>query len=174
MNIDDGVMPLEPTETKGSWQQDSDQALDGIERFIEQMGVSSQEDGIPRIAGRILGYFIIYGGPVSFAQLADELQVSRGSVSTNARILTNFGFIERISKPGDRQDYYQLAQSPFLKLLEGYMEKMRRMQEIFKQADESIPVHMSATHERLNVMKRFYTLAVESNDQLLRQLRRSE
>lgn len=155
------------------WQE-SDEALGGIERFIEQMGMSSQADGIPRIAGRILGYFIVYGGPVSFAQLAKELQVSRGSVSTNARTLVSYGFIERVTKPGDRQDYYQLAKSPFVRLLEGYLVKLRRMQEIFLQADKDIPSQMEATHQRLVQMKLFYTLALESNDKLLEQLRQTE
>lgn len=173
MSVDDSVLPLEHSEPEGLWQESSDD-LDGIQRFIEQMGMSSQADGIPRIAGRILGYFIIYGGPVSFAHLAKELQVSRGSVSTNARTLTAFGFIERVTKPGDRQDYYQLAESPFVKLLEGYMEKMRRMEEIFLQADNNIPAHMHATHQRLGQMKQFYTLAIQSNDKLLEQLRQSE
>ena len=147
MSVDDSGVAPQHGEPGVLWQESSE-ALGGIERFIEHMGMSSQEDGLPRIAGRILGYFIVYGGPVSFAQLANELQVSRGSVSTNARTLVSFGFIERVTKPGDRQDYYQLAQSPFVRLLEGYMLKLRRMQEIFLQADNDIPAHMDATHKR--------------------------
>lgn len=148
--------------------------LDGVERFIEQMGMSAQSDGGARIAGRISGYFIVHGGPVSFAQLATELKISRGSVSTNARILVAIGFIERVTKPGDRQDYYQLASSPFLRMIEGYMVRMRRMQDILVQASSNIPEDMTTTHKRLAQMSHFFEAAVRSNDQLLQDLGQSE
>jgi len=153
-------------------QQPSPQvSLDeGIGRFIEQMGLSAQRDGVARIAGRLFGYFIVHGGPVSFAHLAEELQVSRASVSTNARTLAALGIIERVTRPGDRQDYYQLAESPFLRMIESYIARMRAMQEILKQADQSIPQDMTATHRRLAQMSDFYKVAVESNEQMLKEL----
>lgn len=160
------------TTPDSSWHPDA--AGDGVERFIEQMGLSAQADGVPRIAGRIFGYFIVHGGPVSFAQLAKELQVSRASVSTNARTLAAIGFIERVTRPGDRQDYYQLAQSPFLRLLEGYMVRMRHMQTILAQANGAIPAEMVATHNRLAQMSHFYEVAVRSNEQLIKELGQSE
>lgn len=143
---------------------------DGISRFIEQMGLVAQGDGVARIAGRLFGYFIVHGGPVSFAVLAEALQVSRASVSTNARTLVSIGMIERVTRPGDRQDYYQLAESPFLRMIETYLTRMRKMQEILQQADQSIPPHMTATHRRLGQMSDFYSVAVQSNEQMLKEL----
>jgi len=147
---------------------------DGVTRFIEQMGLSAQTDGVPRIAGRIFGYFVINGGPISFTQLAQELQVSRASVSTNVRILASIGFIERVALPGDRQDYYQLAASPFLRMIESYLLRMQRMQGILGAAIRNIPQDMQDTHQRLRQMDHFYEVAVRSNRQLLDELGRSE
>ncbi len=144
--------------------------FDGVTRFIEQMGMSAQQDGVARIAGRLFGYFIVHGGPVSFGQLADELQISRASVSTNTRTLAAIGMLERVTMPGDRQDYYQLASSPFLRMIETYLARMRAMQQILQQADDNIPAHMEATHGRLAQMRRFYDAAVQSNEQLLKEL----
>lgn len=146
----------------------------GVTRFIEQMGLSAQADGVPRIAGRIFGYFVINGGPISFTQLAQELQVSRASVSTNLRILASIGFIERVALPGDRQDYYQLAASPFLRMIESYLLRMQRMQGILGAAIRDIPQNMQDTHQRLRQMDHFYEVAVRSNRQLLDELGRSE
>lgn len=146
------------------------ETIDPIVRFIEQMGLHTQGDGAPRIAGRIVGYFIVHGGPVSFAQLAQELQVSRASVSTNARTLANFGMIEKVTRPGDRQDYYQLAASPYLRMIEAYLLRMRAMQTLLQQADDTIPSDMHATHSRLAQMRHFYEAAVQSNEQLLKDL----
>ncbi|MBC54896.1 MAG: MarR family transcriptional regulator [Gammaproteobacteria bacterium] len=147
---------------------DSDR--DGVSYFIEQMGLTSQTDGLPRIAGRIAGYFIIYGGPVSFAQLAEQLKVSRGSVSTNARMLVSIGFIEKVTVPGDRQDYYQLSDAPFLRMIDGYLQRMRHMQTIVETADRKIPAQLPDTKKRLQQMRHFYREAVLSNEQLLAQL----
>ncbi len=143
---------------------------DGIGRFIEQMGLYAQGDGVARIAGRLFGYFIVHGGPVSFADLAEALQVSRASVSTNARTLVSIGMIERVTRPGDRQDYYQLAESPFSRMIETYIARMRAMQEILQQADRTIPQNMAATHRRLAQMSDFYSVAVQSNEQMLKEL----
>ncbi len=177
-NVINGARGIDPSESLFSGGHipgtEVSNELDGVERFIEQMGMSAQSEGGARIAGRISGYFIVHGGPVSFAQLANELKISRGSVSTNARILVSIGFIERVTKPGDRQDYYQLASSPFLRMIEGYMARMRRMQDILVQANNSIPEDMTATHKRLAQMSHFFEAAVRSNDQLLKDLGRSE
>lgn len=151
-----------------STRQDSD--IDGVSYFVEQMGLTSQTDGLPRIAGRIAGYFIIHGGPVSFAQLAEELKVSRGSVSTNARMLVTIGFIEKVTIPGDRQDYYQLSDAPFLRMIDGYLQRMRHMQIIVETADNNIPANLVDTKKRLQQMRHFYREAVLSNELLLQRL----
>lgn len=157
-------------ETTKDWDGDHAEQVDPIVRFIEQMGVQAQGDGVPRIAGRIIGYFIVHGGPVSFAQLAQELQVSRASVSTNARTLSDYGMIEKVTRPGDRQDYYQLATSPYLRMIEAYLQRMKAMQGLLQQADETIPSNMHGTHSRLAQMRHFYETAVQSNEQLLKDL----
>ena len=157
-------------EINNEWDGDHAETVDPIVRFIEQMGVQAQGDGVPRIAGRIIGYFIVHGGPVSFAQLAQELQVSRASVSTNARTLSDFGMIEKVTRPGDRQDYYQLATSPYLRMIEAYLQRMKSMQGLLQQADEAIPSNMRGTHSRLAQMRHFYETAVQSNEQLLKDL----
>lgn len=174
MNIERNHDVTDMKRTEEELQNSDLASLDGVSRFIEQMGLSTQADGVPRIAGRIFGYFVIHGGPISFTQLAQELQVSRASVSTNVRILASIGFIERVALPGDRQDYYQLAASPFLRMIESYLLRMQRMQGILDAAISSIPQHMQETHQRLRQMGHFYEVAVRSNRQLLDELGRSE
>ena len=85
--------------------------------YVECMGLHFEADGMPRIAGRILGLFILEGGPLSFAALAERLKISRASVSTNTRLLAEMGVIERTSVSGERQDYFRMADSPYVCLL---------------------------------------------------------
>lgn len=147
----------------------SDQAA---EAFIESMGLSAQADGLPRIAGRMWGFFIIYGGPISFADLAEKLQVSRGSISTNARILRDLGIIERVTRPGDRQDYYCLADEPYDRLLEGYVERMRKTVDKVEQAQKSLPAEWQEAQKRLAEMHRFYHAGADSTEALITALRK--
>lgn len=149
-------------------QDDPNQAA---EVFIESIGLSAQADGLPRIAGRMWGFFIIYGGPISFADLAEKLQVSRGSISTNARILRDLGFIERVTRPGDRQDYYTLAEDPYDRLLEGYVERMRKTVSKVEQAQKALPEDWHAAHRRLAEMYRFYHAGADSTQALIMALR---
>ncbi len=76
------------------------------QQFVEKIGAVAQSEGMPRIAGRLFALLIFEGRWFSFGELADVLEVSRGSVSSNVRLLVNLGVIKRASRPGDRQDYF--------------------------------------------------------------------
>lgn len=76
---------------------------------IERMALLFERDGLPRIAGRVLGYLLLSPEPCSLDELAEALQVSKSSVSTDARLLGRMGAVERVTIPGDRRDYYRVA-----------------------------------------------------------------
>src|SRR5690349_5908934 len=81
--------------------------------FIEQMGLSAETGGLPRIAGRLFGLLLLSPGPRSLDEIAAALGVSKGSVSTDARLLLRHGWLRRVSRPGDRRDYYEMAPDCF-------------------------------------------------------------
>ena len=83
--------------------------LRGRAQLIERMGLAAEADGLPRIAGRLFGALLLSDEPRSLDELAEALGVSKGSVSTDARRLLERGVVERVARPGDRRDYYQLA-----------------------------------------------------------------
>lgn len=132
-----------------------------IETFIERMGLSIEADGLPRIAGRMMGFFVIHGGPMSFAEIAERLQVSRGSVSTNARLLAGLGVIERVSLPGDRQDYYQLRERPYVRLIEGHIQRQQAMEVLVREVREQIPVSSKPMRARLRELHGFHKTTVQ-------------
>lgn len=138
-------------------------------RFIEQMGLVCEYDNMPRIAGRALGLLIIEEGPFSLRDLADRLQVSRASVSTNARMLTELGFIDHVARPGDRQDYYQLAEDPFRRMLEGKVKGLLKMVSVFSEAADAFPRDREAAIERLREMAAFHQAAADTVTELIEQ-----
>lgn len=133
------------------------------ERFIEGQGLSAQGDGLPRIAGRMLGLMIYDGRAYSFGELATELRVSRGSVSTNARLLETLGALERVTRPGDRQDYFQLSEDPYSRILEGALERAERSRRTIEKAHTALPATGHAgPRGRLREYESFYRTIVEA------------
>ena len=107
--------------------------------MAEALGLILQNDGLPRIAGRLLGVFVLHGGPFSFSDLCEKLQVSRGSISTNTRLLETLGTIERVSKPGERQDFFRLAEEPYAQLIERWIGRSRKARETVDRAASAVP-----------------------------------
>jgi DNA-binding transcriptional regulator GbsR (MarR family) len=98
-----------------------------VQRFVERAGLLWENDGLPRIAGRIYGLMLINEDALSLDEIAEALDVSKASVSTDTRLLERMGFIERVSKPGDRKDYYQHTEGSFERAI---AERIRRMHEL--------------------------------------------
>ena len=80
-----------------------------IERFVEEVGVMLElEAGAPRMVGRVLGWLLVCEPPgQSAAELAEQLQASRGSISTATRVLLRMGLLERLRLRGERFDRFQ-------------------------------------------------------------------
>lgn len=127
--------------------------------FIERMGLSAQADGLPRIAGRIFGYFIIHGGPCNLAALSEALQVSRASISTNARLLRDLGVLEIVALPGDRQVYYRLTEQHCQRMLEGYIKRMATLGDDLAAAQDGLPGDWAGAQQRLQEMYDFVDIA---------------
>lgn len=85
---------------------------DDLRKFIDKMGVFYEGLGIPYIGGRILGLMLISENPVSTDEIRSLLKVSRSSISNNMTMLTKIGCAELVRVPGDRKEYYVLANDP--------------------------------------------------------------
>lgn len=141
-----------------------------VNQFIEDMGIISQGDGFPRIAGKILGLLLIEVGPYSFSEIAQRLEVSRGSISTNTRLLESLQVIDRVSKKGQRGDYFQLAQDPYAKLLQGVSQRMEKSINVLQKTRDALPIDWQQSQTRLHDLQQFYTEYLKSMSTLIEQL----
>jgi DNA-binding transcriptional regulator GbsR (MarR family) len=105
-----------------------------ISQFIENMGLHYQHYGLSRISGRILGLLLVTPQPISSEEMAEALQVSRSSVSTNLRTLLMTGLIEKVSLPGNRVDFFTLTPGLWQKALELRMAAIMPLKTIAEQA----------------------------------------
>ena len=142
------------------------------ERFIERMGMFVEADGMPRIAGRIFGFLLLQPGPCSLDDMADALGVSKASISTDARLLEQLGLLQRTARPGDRRDYYELADDVFARSLEVRLQRLQRFHSLIEEA-RSLPTRNPDVKARLDEMDRAYELAVTSLTEALERWERS-
>ena len=77
--------------------------------FVDAMGRHFEAEGVPRIGGRMFGFLLLRAEPCSLDDLSEQLEVSKASASTNARLLEDWALVQRTSLPGDRRDYYEVA-----------------------------------------------------------------
>jgi len=135
--------------------------------FIEGMGLILQSDGMPRIAGRLMGLFVLHGGPFSFTELAERLEISRGSVSTNTRLLEDLGVIERIALKGERQDYFRLAADPYAQIVERKRARSIRAQETILRNAETLSDIGPDGLGRVGELANFFGVLADATDRAL-------
>ncbi|QIE45294.1 MarR family transcriptional regulator [Pseudohalocynthiibacter aestuariivivens] len=124
--------------------------------FIEKIGLIAQGDGLPRIAGRVLGLLVWGGDAVAFGDIASQLQVSRGSVSTATRILEDRCLVRRVTKPGQRQDFFQLSDNPYASMMEGVATGLARAQHEIDNTLADIPDEATDVKARVAAYANFY------------------
>ena len=104
--------------------------------FIEDLGLFFEQEGLPRMAGRILGWLLVSDPPhQSMNQLVEALLASKASISNTTRMLIQIGLIERISLPGHRRDYFRIKPNAWHQLIK---EETVRLTAIRKLADRGL------------------------------------
>ena len=94
------------------------------QNFVEEVGIVFEQTGMPRMAGRILGWLLISDPPHQSAdQLTEALIASKGSISTTSRLLIRIGLIERMSLPGQRRDYFHIKPGASHQLLKDSLDQ---------------------------------------------------
>jgi DNA-binding transcriptional regulator GbsR (MarR family) len=135
--------------------------------FIEQLALIAEAEGLPRIAGRIVGLLVIRQEPVSFDEIVGQLKVSRGSVSTNTRLLESRGVVRRVSRLGERKDLFEAGPDFFERMLEQQLQRQRAAQRIAATARRNLPASQARAREALKQMEELSGLLVESTEKTL-------
>ncbi|MCB1405529.1 MAG: MarR family transcriptional regulator [Rhodobacteraceae bacterium] len=139
--------------------------------FIEKIGVIVQTEGLPRIAGRVLAILLFDGERLSFSQLAELLQVSRGSISSSVRLLETQQMIKRVAKPGDRQDYFQIVENAFPHLIEASVLRARRAAADIEDSLAEIPHSEEGPRRRVAEFAAYYRAMSDGMSEVARLLR---
>lgn len=114
--------------------------------FVEQLGGYFESHGLTRLAGRLLGWLLVCDPErQSSEELAVALGASSGGISTNARMLTQFGYIERLGLAADRRTHFRLRPHAFAA---GERQRIRTMADLQTLADTGLHALRGAPPER--------------------------
>ncbi len=120
--------------------------------FIDAMGRFLGSQGMPPMAGRILGWLLIAQPPEqTAAQVAERLGASRGAISGAARLLSHAGLIRRAGRRGDRREWLSVPPGSVSGLLAGYLPRLTAFRTLTEQGLELVsdlpPPAGAALHE---------------------------
>jgi DNA-binding transcriptional regulator GbsR (MarR family) len=128
-----------------------------LRRFVEEVGLLFELSGMPRMAGRILGWLLIAEPPhQSLSQLAEALQASKGSISTMSRLLIQAGIVDRISLPGDRRDYFCIKLGAWTELIQQKTAQIKAVREIAERGLGLLEGEPDERRQRLEEMRNFH------------------
>jgi DNA-binding transcriptional regulator GbsR (MarR family) len=110
----------------------NDSTVAGLGRLAHFFGFSD-------VMGRLYGTLLLSPEPLSLDDLADTLQISKGSVSMNMRSLERWGMAKEVWVRGERKKYYS-AEPDFWKVIRAVLSgrEMREVQLALQVLGESV------------------------------------
>jgi DNA-binding transcriptional regulator GbsR (MarR family) len=76
--------------------------------LIHVIGEKAEKFGFSRIAGQLEGLLLFANQPMSLDEMAERLEVSKGSVSTNIRLLERWKVVRKVYHRGARKNFYEI------------------------------------------------------------------
>ncbi|WP_258871421.1 GbsR/MarR family transcriptional regulator [Virgibacillus dokdonensis] len=143
-----------------------------IEKFIQVIAKNMNLYGLTSSVGRLYGVLYFSNKPMTLDDMRDALEMSKTSMSTGVRTLSEMKMVESTFKRGIRKDLYQSEEDwykSFTSLfgnrwrhhtetnIEEAEEAMAELQQIAKETeDEQLKAKIHADIERLQYAKDYY------------------
>jgi len=127
-----------------------------MKQFIEDMGILYEEMGLPRMAGRIIGWLLMCEPPHQSAEeLARIVEASKGSISSMTRLLIQMGMVERIGLPGKRDTYYRIKPGFWSELMKTHLDRLTALRKLAEHGIDLIEDKDPSARHRLQEMRNF-------------------
>lgn len=136
--------------------------------FIEEMGITYETFGLTRMEGRLLGALLLADPPEQSAEaLAETLQASRGSISSAIRRLETVGLARRLSKPGERKDYFRMLPNAWNQMMHNRVAATTTMRQLMERGFALVQNRPLEGKRNLQEAVAFYRFWEESLDLLI-------
>lgn len=141
--------------------------------FVEDVGILFEDFRLSRMAGRIVGRLLIsVPAEQSSEQLAEDLDASRGSISTMTRQLIDLGLVERVGIQGERRDYFRIRTGGWERLI---VARLRGYEEMHLLAERGLRMRVAQdpdVEDRLQGMHLVHEVIAEHVPAMLEELTR--
>jgi len=136
--------------------------------FVEDVGLLLERQGIPRMAGRIIGWLLICDPPhQSASQLAQVLGASKASISTMTRLLIEMGLIEQVGVPGQRRDHFHIKPGAWDEVMRETLEEIILGRQLADRGLELLDGKSAELKQRLREAREVYAFFEEEYPALL-------
>lgn len=95
------------------------------EYLIQEVGRLSSFAGFNKSLGQIYALLYLSQEPLSLAEIAQQLGISKGNASLIIQTMERWGLVHPLHKKGDRKDYYQ-AETDFWKIIRDIVNERDR------------------------------------------------
>lgn len=127
------------------------------ERYVEDFGLLFEQAGGSRMLGRVLGILLISDPPERSAEeLANLLRASRGSISQATRTLVQMGVVRRLTRRGERRDYFQVKPDAWSETSRRQMAQVAVFQEMAERGLKLLDTDNPEARHGLEEMRDFY------------------
>lgn len=128
-----------------------------LKHLVEELGLFFEQEGLPRMAGRVLGWLLVSDPPhQSMNELVDALSASKASISNTTRMLIQIGLIERLSLPGHRRDYFRIRPNAWHQLMKEEAVKLAAIRKLADRGLELLADKDDNFKSRLQEMRALY------------------
>lgn len=95
------------------------------QNLIQGLSRISQFWGFPKAMGAIFGALYLSPEPLSMDDIVDQIKVTKGAVSTNARMLERLGMVHKHIRIGERKNYYT-AETDFWYIVKNLLKEREK------------------------------------------------
>lgn len=128
-----------------------------LKHFVEDVGLFFEQSGLPRMAGRVLGWLLISDPPhQSMNELVAALSASKASISNTTRLLIQIGLIERISLPDYRYDHFRIKPGAWYRLTKKQLTLLSVFHQLAERGLDLLDDQEPSLKTRLEEMRDLY------------------
>ncbi len=112
-------------------------------RIVESIAQNIHLYGLPPSAGRQYGMMFFHDKPLTLDDMSEELGMSKTSMSTSVRALSEAKLVERVWEKGVRKDLYRASDDWYQSFIDMFSVKWRR----------SVTLHSSAIRRSITELE---------------------
>jgi DNA-binding transcriptional regulator GbsR (MarR family) len=132
--------------------------MTALEQYIEEVGLFYESFGLPRMAGRILGFLMAsVKDLVTFEEMMVQLQASKGSISGNINFLLRNKLIEKVMITGDRKSYFRFVTINLLNAIDAKIQDAQTARKIFQKANAISGNSQSEKYQSIEELVDYYS-----------------